>query len=58
MAGSLGMATGPVMGGWIFDNTGGYGALYVTCFVLGLGVFLIATTFRPFAQKPLAALPA
>jgi len=23
MAGSLGMATGPVLGGWIFDRTGG-----------------------------------
>ena len=50
MAGSLGMATGPVLGGWIFDTTGGYGALYLTSFGLGLGAFLIAMTFRPFSK--------
>ena len=48
MAGSLGMATGPMLGGWIFDTTGGYGALYITSFVFGLMAFAIAMTFRPF----------
>ena len=57
MAGSLGMATGPVLGGWIFDTTGGYGALYLTSFGLGLGAFLIAMTFRPFQRGPVAARP-
>ena len=57
MAGSLGMATGPLLGGWIFDTTGGYGALYITCFGLGLGAFLIAMTFRPFPRPPLGATP-
>lgn len=51
MAGGLGMATGPVLGGWIFDTTGGYGALYITSFGLGLGAFLIAMMFRPFPMK-------
>ena len=51
MAGGLGMATGPVLGGWIFDTTGGYGALYITCFGLGLAACLISMTFRPF-QRP------
>jgi MFS family permease len=55
MAGSLGMATGPVLGGWIFDTTGGYGAMYITCFALGLGAFLTAITFRPFNRPALAA---
>jgi MFS family permease len=50
MAGSLGMATGPVMGGWIFDRTGGYGWMYLTCAALGLCAFLIAMTFRPFPK--------
>lgn len=50
MAGGLGMATGPVLGGWIFDRTGAYGGLYITCFVLGLAAFLTAITFRPFAR--------
>ena len=54
MAGGLGMALGPVLGGWIFDRTGGYGALYLTSFGLGLGAFLIAMTFRPFPRPSLA----
>lgn len=57
MAGGLGMATGPVLGGWIFDTTGGYGALYVTSFGLGLGAFLIAMTFRPFPKAQVTARP-
>jgi MFS family permease len=52
MAGALGMATGPVLGGWIFDTTGGYGALYLTSFGLGLGAFLVAMAFRPFSRLP------
>lgn len=51
LGGSLGMATGPVLGGWIFDTTGGYGAMYVTCAALGLGAFLVASTFRPFPRR-------
>jgi MFS family permease len=58
MAGSLGMATGPVLGGWIFDTTGGYGAMYVTCFALGLGAFAIAMTFRPFPRPALPVMEA
>ena len=57
MAGSLGMATGPVLGGWLFDATGGYGALYVASGLLGLGAFGIATTFRPFPRPPLEVGP-
>jgi MFS family permease len=50
LAGSLGMATGPVLGGWIFDQTGGYGAMYIACFGLGLAAFGVAMTFRPFPR--------
>lgn len=57
MAGSLGMATGPVLGGWIFDTTGGYGAMYITCCGLGLAAFLIAMTFRPFNRPQMTARP-
>ena len=53
MAGSLGMATGPVLGGWIFDQTGGYGLLYISCFALGLAAFAVAMTFRPFVRGAL-----
>ena len=55
MAGSLGMATGPLFGGWIFDTTGGYGWLYIASFGMGLGAFLIGATFRPF-PKPHSAM--
>jgi len=61
MAGSLGMATGPLLGGWIFDRTGGYGWLYIASFCMGVGAALIAITFKPFAhaeQKSPAILPA
>ena len=57
MAGGLGMATGPVLGGWIFDTTGGYGALYLASVGLGLGAFLIAMTFRPFPKGSAGAVP-
>jgi MFS family permease len=50
MAGSLGMALGPLLGGWIFDAYGSYVGLYVMSFALGIGAALIAATFRPFAQ--------
>ena len=55
MAGSLGMALGPVLGGWIFDRTGGYGWLYIASCLLGLAGFLVAMTFRPFPITPLGA---
>lgn len=58
MAGSLGMATGPVVGGWIFDRTGEYGGLYITSLGMGIFAFLIAMTFRPFPKTPVIAQPA
>lgn len=56
-AGSLGMASGPLLGGFIFDATGSYGGLYLTSFGFGLFAFLIAATFRPFPPRA-EALPA
>ncbi|WP_322084418.1 MFS transporter [Burkholderia sp. BCC1972] len=50
MAGSLGMAAGPVAGGLIVDTFGSYGWLYLGSFAIGLGAFLIASMFRPFAK--------
>jgi MFS family permease len=60
MAGSLGMATGPLLGGWIFDTTGNYGWMYISCFGVGIGAFLIAMTFKPFPKlpQPMEAEPA
>jgi MFS family permease len=50
MAGSLGMATGPVVGGLIYDASGSYRWLYFGSCAMGLGAFLIAMTFRPIAK--------
>ncbi len=50
MAGSLGMATGPVVGGLIYDNLGSYGWLYLGSCGMGLGAFLVALTFKPVAR--------
>nr|WP_298097391.1 MFS transporter [uncultured Shinella sp.] len=47
MAGSLGMALGPVAGGLIYDTFASYTWLYVGSCGIGLGAFLIAMTFRP-----------
>ena len=56
MAGSLGMALGPVLGGLIFDAYATYVWLYVASFVMGIGAALIATTFRPFERPHTAAV--
>jgi MFS family permease len=50
MAGSLGMATGPLAGGLIYDTFASYAWLYIGFWAVGLGAFLIALTFRPFAK--------
>jgi MFS family permease len=59
MAGSLGMALGPVAGGMIYDAFASYTWLYVGAWAMGVGAFLIAMTFRPFPkEKTEAALAA
>ena len=50
MAGSLGMATGPIAGGLIYDSFASYAWLYIGSWAVGLGAFLIAMTFRPFPK--------
>ena len=50
MAGSLCMATGPLVGGYIYDSFGTYMWMYVGAWTIGLGAFLIALTFRPFPK--------
>jgi MFS family permease len=48
MAGGLGMATGPLAGGLIYDTLASYTWLYVGSW--GIGAFLIALTFKPFPK--------
>lgn len=45
-AGSLGMATGPVVGGLIYDHLGSYVPMYVGSCVMGLAAALVLVGFR------------
>jgi MFS family permease len=51
MAGSLGMATGPLAGGLIYDALASYAWLYIGSWGIGVGAFLIALTFKPFPKE-------
>ena len=53
MVSSLGMAVGPVAGGWLYDNYASYVGMYLGAGAVGLGAVLIALAFRP----PRAAVP-
>jgi MFS family permease len=57
MAGSLGMAAGPLAGGWIYDVYATYGWLYVASFGIGIGACLIALTFKPFPIREPVTTP-
>ena len=58
MAGGLGMATGPLTGGLIYDAFASYAWLYIGSWGIGIGAFLIALTFRPFPKTQPALAPA
>jgi MFS family permease len=58
MAGSLGMATGPIAGGLIYDTFASYAWLYIGAWGMGLGAFLMALSFRPFPSARAAPVPA
>ena len=51
---TLGMALGPVAGGWLYDGFGSYAWLFIGSFGIGVGAVAIALTFRP----PRALAPA
>jgi MFS family permease len=57
LASTLGMALGPVAGGFIYDTSGSYTWLFIGSCAVGLGAVAIALTFRPPRSMP-AALPA
>lgn len=60
MTSSIGMAFGPVGGGWIFDTFGDYHWLYVSSAVIGLAAAALALAFPPRTddKTPAEALPA
>jgi MFS family permease len=55
-ASTLGMALGPLAGGWVYDAFGSYAWLYIASCGIGLGAVAIAGTFRPPHRVP-ATLP-
>jgi MFS family permease len=44
---TLGMALGPLIGGWLFDTVGSYAWMFIGSSAIGLGAVAIAFTFRP-----------
>ena len=42
---SLGMALGPVLGGWLYDRSGSYTWMYIGSMAVGLGAVAIAFAF-------------
>jgi MFS family permease len=52
MAGSLGMATGPVLGGWLYDTFGSYASLYLVASGFGIVAVMMAMTFKPRERSP------
>jgi MFS family permease len=52
MLSSLGMAAGPVVGGWIFDTYGGYSWLFFASLGLALGAMAIAFSFPRTSTQP------
>lgn len=55
MISSVGMAFGPIAGGWLLEHFGGYAWMFVGSAVVGLGAVLVATTFPPATRPAVAA---
>ncbi len=47
MVSSIGMALGPLVGGWLYDQYANYVGMFLSAGVVGLGAVLIAMAFRP-----------
>jgi MFS family permease len=53
MLSSLGMAFGPLIGGWVFDSFDGYAWLFIGSFAVGLGAVAVALAFPPLPRRQL-----
>jgi len=56
MLSSLGMAIGPLAGGWIFDSFGDYAWLFLGSAIVGIGAVAMAIAFPPVTRT--RAVPA
>jgi cyanate permease len=52
------MATGPVLGGWLYDTVGSYGSLYLVSWGFGILAAITAMMFRPIQPEQYAAATA
>ncbi len=57
MTSSIGMAFGPVGGGWLYDTFGTYSWLYIASAVVGLAAAAMALAFPPARREDGDALP-
>lgn len=53
MLSSMGMAFGPLAGGWVFDTTGSYDWLFIGSGIVGIGAVAIALAFPPLRRPQL-----
>jgi len=53
MLSSIGMAFGPLAGGWVFDTFDAYSWLFIGSFAVGLGAMAIAFAFPPLPGERL-----
>jgi len=58
MLSSLGMAFGPLAGGWVFDTFATYSWLFIGSAAVGLGAVFIALAFPPLPRPRLQPAPA
>ncbi|WP_064685788.1 MFS transporter [Rhizobium bangladeshense] len=56
MLSSLGMAFGPLIGGWIFDTFANYSWLFIGSAMVGLGAAAIALAFPPLVRREQEAI--
>jgi MFS family permease len=57
MLSSIGMAFGPLAGGWAVDHFAGYDWLFIGSALVGLGAVVIALAFPPLPRNPADAAP-
>ena len=56
MVSSLGMAFGPLAGGWVFDTFDAYSWLYIGSMSVALGAVAVALAFPPLPLRASDAL--
>jgi MFS family permease len=53
MLSRIGMAFGPLAGGWVFDAFDAYSSLFIGSFTVGLGAVAVALAIPPAPREQL-----